>query len=111
MLTDKMLLGMRTVRTRSDAFLFESQRLSPKNGAIAVGMGHNEAFVKGEALAVFLRELSRGTEPPTALEKAKTESRVMVALANSRRPREYQVHLPANLATGVLDFAYQTVTR
>lgn len=111
MLTEKMLSGMRTVRGRSDAFLSESQRLSPKNGAIAVGMGHNEAFIKGEALAVFLRELSRGETPSAALEKARSEGRVMVALANSRRPREYQVHLPATLANGVLDFAYQTVTR
>lgn len=76
--------AMRVIRAKSDGYLSESAALSPRNGALAVGNAHNDAFCRGEALAVFLRELGRGYMPDMALETAKAEAREMIHISNQR---------------------------
>lgn len=84
-ITEPVLTAMRDIRDKSDYYLRLAQRLQAPYGAIPAGNEHNLAFVRGESLAVFLRELQRGTVEQ-ATEKAKAFARESFAIGNRQRP-------------------------
>lgn len=81
----------RSIRDESDRYLAEHRKLSPRYGEIAVGGGHFDAFVHGEALACVLRYLNTGSTPAEAVVLAKADARIMVRKWNASR-KDYQVH-------------------
>lgn len=105
-----MNLGrMRAIRKRSDDYLSQSQRLAPPGGTIAVGGEHFDAFVKGEALAVFLRHLGRGESAEYAAGAARVFAREAVEKWNAGR--EYQTRRAESVADAAILDAFLLYTR
>lgn len=106
-ITVTTLTAMRRIRDRSTRLLEQAARLGPPAGTIAVGGGHFDLWLAGEALATFLGALSRGATPEAAYEQAVAWSHEAVATWNSRR--EWQVHRAAGSAEPLLLSTLQQV--
>jgi hypothetical protein len=107
-LTEPVLAAMRVIRGKSDAYLATAHRLQAPYGAIPAGNEHHRAFVRGESLAVFLRELQRGTVAE-AVQVAKAFARESIAIGNAKRGKDYQTYIADMAADADIDYAAQCI--
>lgn len=94
--------GLQRIRAKSDHLLKQSRDCSPKGG-LAIGSDYVRYFIRGEALAIFLREVWQTKKYNVAYEIARKWSIEAVRLHNSRR--EWQAHIWDETAIADLDDA------
>lgn len=87
--TRELLWGwMRATDAQAIAQERASRQLAAPYGAIAVGPGAFDPFVKAATAQEYLSALRRGSNPVQALEAAKAHGRLCVAKHNSQRPND-----------------------
>ena len=85
---ESVFATMRAIRQRSDEFLQRERQLRPPTGSIAAGATGFDEFIRGEAIAVFLREIGRGKTPEAAEAATKAFTEDAVKTHNKKRPKD-----------------------
>jgi hypothetical protein len=88
---EQVFAEMRSLRITADSYFDTYRKLAPHNGEIPVGGRHIDSFVRGEAISVFIRGISRGLSPSEAITSAKEETKLIFENWNKHR-KDYQVH-------------------
>ncbi len=83
---------MRRIRAKADEANEQHRALSPPYGQIAVGGAHMDPFFRSEALNGFLRALSNGADPMSAVEIGNTDANYAIEKFNKSRGNDYVVH-------------------
>jgi len=73
-------------------FEAECKRLSPRNGEIAVGGAHFDAFVRSEGLAELMNGIRSGKTLADSLKEAVAHTSLCVRKWNESRRRDYPTH-------------------
>jgi len=104
---EDVLVAMRRIRVKSDHHHTRARDLLPRGNSTAIGGEHFDHFLRGEALAVFLRSIGKGKDPRAAVEDAVVAATDMVRKWNARR--EWQVHRWEGAACDVIDDAMRAL--